>query len=152
MNLAEEVRDIQSRHTRLMRNLQQSSTVEDWHDLQIKSVFETLDADQQELEMELRRNFSGYEPMEMDVAVDDSNTFSEEAWRETHGAYSELAGRMRTTEAYIWEFLDRIEQKRRLLHTSVIYYSEIDVVSSPLVSSLLTKYIVSMISMTLLFI
>ncbi|CAL8088030.1 unnamed protein product [Calicophoron daubneyi] len=127
MTLAEEVRDVQSRHTRLMRNLQQASTTEDWHGLRTKSVFDTLDADQQELEMELRRNFGEYEPMEVDATADVTRTLSEEAWQQTHGTYSELANRMRITEAYIWEFLDRIEQKRRLLNTGLIYYSEINV-------------------------
>ncbi|CAL8088024.1 unnamed protein product [Calicophoron daubneyi] len=128
MILADEVRDVQSRHTRLMRNLQQASTAKELPGVQTKSVFETLDTHQQELEMELRRDFGEYTPMEIDGTADSTSTFTEEAWRETHGAYSELANRMRISEAYIWEFLDRIERKRRILQTGVVYYSEINVV------------------------
>ncbi|THD24670.1 Titin [Fasciola hepatica] len=127
MSLAEEVRDMQSVHTRLMRNLQQTSSADQWRGIRPKTIFETLEAAQQELETELSRSYSYYGPMEIDDLPEDSRVANEETWRETHGAYSQLANRMRTTEAYIWEFLDRLEHKRKLLHTGVIYYSEANV-------------------------
>ncbi|KAF5395209.1 hypothetical protein PHET_05731 [Paragonimus heterotremus] len=127
MALGDEVREIQSQHTRLMRHLQQASSSEKWRGSQSRTVFETLETSQQELERELQRSFGQYGPMELDTGEEDMRTSSEETWRETHGAYSQLADRMRTTEAYIWEFLDRLENKRRQLHTGVVYYSECNV-------------------------
>lgn len=129
MSLAEEVRDMQSIQTRLMRNLQQTSSADQWCDVRPKTIFETLDAVQQELEAELSRSYNYCGPMEMDNSPEDLRTANEETWRETRGVYSQLANRMRTTEAYIWEFLDRLEHKRRLIHTGVIYHSEANVVS-----------------------
>ncbi|CAH8641087.1 unnamed protein product [Heterobilharzia americana] len=68
--------------------------------------------------------------MDVDNETEMRSVHSSDTWRVTHGAYSELITRLRTTESYIWEFLERIESRRRQLHTSVIYYSEINVLLS----------------------
>lgn len=44
-------------------------------------------------------------------------------------AHDDLSNRFVTTEKYIWEFIDRIEARRRCLQASIIFYSEASVVS-----------------------
>lgn len=131
MSLADEVRELQSVHTRLTRHLQQASTSDQLRESKSPTVFETLSPNERELERELCQSYGGHAGLavEHSTYTTDLRTESEETWRETHGAYGDLATRMRTTEAYIWEFLDRIEHRRRQLHTGVIYYSEANVVS-----------------------
>ncbi|CAH8869263.1 unnamed protein product, partial [Trichobilharzia szidati] len=125
MTLADEVRDLQNAHSRLMQHLHQATTTDSWRRKREKSVSEILRAQEQELGLHsLPVSLEGDNEVEM-TSVHDSDT-----WRVTHGAYSELITRLRTTESYIWEFLERIESRRRQLHTSVIYYSEINVLLS----------------------
>ncbi|CAH8612085.1 unnamed protein product [Schistosoma intercalatum] len=125
MTLADEVRDLQSAHSHLTQDLHQATTTDSWRRKREKSVSEILRAQEQEL---------GIHSTSLSMDVDNENELKSihdsDTWRVTHGAYSELITRLRTTESYIWEFLDRIENRRRQLHTSVIYYSEINVLLS----------------------
>ncbi|VDN16941.1 unnamed protein product [Dibothriocephalus latus] len=50
---------------------------------------------------------------------------------EVQSTYMDLVRRFSTSEKYIWEFIDRLEARRRCLHTSIIFYSEATVVSHP---------------------
>ncbi|OON14166.1 immunoglobulin I-set domain protein [Opisthorchis viverrini] len=127
MALIEEVQEMQNMHTRLMRHLQQASSTQQRPTAPLRTVFETLETEQQQLETELRQAYTQYGLLEREEELDDAHMDNEVTWKETHGAYAQLSSRMRTTEAYIWEFLDRIEHRRRQLHTGVIYYSECNV-------------------------
>lgn len=44
-------------------------------------------------------------------------------------AHKALVERFATSEKYIWEFIDRIESRRRCLQASIIFFSEASVVS-----------------------
>uniref|UniRef100_A0A5K4FFR8 Nesprin-1 n=1 Tax=Schistosoma mansoni TaxID=6183 RepID=A0A5K4FFR8_SCHMA len=125
MTLTDEVRDLQNAHSHLTQNLHQATTTDSWRRKREKSVSEILRVQEQEL---------GIHSTSLSMDIDNENELNtihdSDTWRVTHGAYSELITRLRTTESYIWEFLDRIENRRRQLHTSVIYYSEINVLLS----------------------
>ncbi|TNN05359.1 Coiled-coil domain-containing protein [Schistosoma japonicum] len=125
MTLTDEVRDLQSAHSHLMQNLHHATTTDSWRRKREKSVSEILREQEQEL---------GIHSVSVSMDIDNENEqrsiHDSDTWRVTHGAYSELITRLRTTESYIWEFLERIENRRRQLHTSVIYYSEINVLLS----------------------
>ncbi|CAH8561518.1 unnamed protein product [Schistosoma turkestanicum] len=125
MILTDEVHDLQRAHSYLTQNLHQATTTDSWRRKREKSVSEILRVQEQELGIHSTSlNMNVDNEMELQ-SIHDSDT-----WRVTHGAYSELITRLRTTESYILEFLERIENKRRQLHTSVIYYSEINVILS----------------------
>ncbi|CAI2737863.1 unnamed protein product [Dicrocoelium dendriticum] len=123
--LGDEVREIQNRHTDLMRHLQQVSSSDHWRVGQLRTVFETLDSTSQSLESALQQYYGQIDsPGLLKTSFLDMQSSGDETWKETQSAYSHLNERMRTTEAYIWEFLDRLENRRRQLHTGVIYYTE----------------------------
>ncbi len=52
----------------------------------------------------------------------------EEVDLDMQNAHTDLVNRFATTEKYIWEFIDRIEARRRCLQASIIFYSEASVV------------------------
>ncbi|VEL26088.1 unnamed protein product [Protopolystoma xenopodis] len=121
VSLASEARDIQLSHARLTRQLSQAASIHGG-------------------ECSPPRRVPSHEEMGVDFSATGApcggiigaelEEREEDTWRETHGAYAQLAGRFHTSKTYILEFIDRIEATRRRLHACVIFYSEIAVVRS----------------------
>lgn len=84
--------------------------------------------DMQTIQTRLMQNFQYYLYLP-DHSKDEYCEKDSHAWHQTYGASSELSTRLKTTKSYIWEFMEKIEHKRRQLQTGIIYYSEVNVVS-----------------------
>lgn len=62
---------------------------------------------------------------------------NEEPDLEMQTAHKALVDRFATSENYIWEFIDRIESRRRCLQASIIFFSEASVVGPSQINHLL---------------
>ncbi|KAL3311547.1 hypothetical protein Ciccas_009872 [Cichlidogyrus casuarinus] len=135
--LAEDTKDIQMEHAKLSRQFQQNAlgdltSIDEQGNLVATSknkygcLDDLLALDEEEIRLSgtHSRNASLNRSTENKRKLDLMEEGDEDMWRATHGAYSELSKRFRTTEIYIWEFIDRIEARRRKLQMSVVFYSE----------------------------
>ncbi|KAH9589702.1 hypothetical protein MS3_00010287 [Schistosoma haematobium] len=122
MTLADEVRDLQSAHSHLTQNLHQATTTDSWRRKREKSVSEILRAQEQEL---------GIHSTSLSMDVDNENELKSihdsDTWRVTHGAYSELITRLRTTESQIYQLESDMKRTRDLQQTGLeeIYYNKL---------------------------